>query len=42
MLGMFLPGWGMHLVDMNIAEGDLIASLERLTPRFEKAARPPH
>jgi hypothetical protein len=40
LLGMFLPGWGMHLVDMNIAAGDLIASLERLSPRFEKAARP--
>jgi hypothetical protein len=42
MLGMFLPGWGMHLADMNIAQGDLIASLERLTPRFEKAPRPSH
>jgi hypothetical protein len=40
LLGMFLPGWGMHLADMNIAQGDLIASLERLTPRFEKAPRP--
>jgi hypothetical protein len=42
MLGMFLPGWGMHLADMNIAQGDLIASLERLSLRFEKAARPSH
>jgi len=23
-LGMFLPGWGMHLADMNEAQGDLI------------------
>ena len=28
--GMFMPGWGMHLADMNIALGDLIAALERL------------
>jgi len=40
MLGLFLPGWGMHLADMNIAQGDLIASLERLSQRFGKAARP--
>ena len=24
LLGMFLPGWGMHLVDIAIAQGDLI------------------
>jgi hypothetical protein len=23
-LGMFLPGWGMHLADIAIAQGDLI------------------
>jgi acyl-CoA thioester hydrolase len=23
MLGMFIPGWGMHLADMSIAQGDL-------------------
>jgi hypothetical protein len=23
-MGMFLPGWGMHLADMNEAEGDLV------------------
>ena len=39
-LGMFLPGWGMHLADMSIAQGDLIGSLERLSPRFDKAPRP--
>ena len=29
-LGMFMPGWGMHLADMSIAKGDLIRSLEEL------------
>ena len=29
-MGMFLPGWGMHLADMYIAQGDLLRSLEEL------------
>lgn len=29
-LGMFLPGWGMHLADMAIAQGDLIRQIEAL------------
>ncbi|MDQ3245591.1 MAG: DUF3089 domain-containing protein [Pseudomonadota bacterium] len=33
MLGMFIPGWGMHLADMAIAQGDLIRQLEDLPPR---------
>ena len=28
LLGMFLPGWGMHIADLSIAMGDLIAGLE--------------
>lgn len=28
MLGMFLPGWGMHLVDVNAAQGDLVRLVE--------------
>jgi hypothetical protein len=38
-LGMFLPGWGMHLADMSEAQGDLIREVgaigasERLTHR---------
>ena len=32
-LGMFLPGWGMHLADMAIAQGDLIRSIEELSLR---------
>jgi hypothetical protein len=30
MLGFFLPGWGMHLADMAIAQGDLIRTVEEL------------
>jgi hypothetical protein len=40
MLGMFIPGWGMHLADMAIAQGDLIAQLEALSARSRTAARP--
>ena len=28
-LGMFLPGWGMHLADIAIAQGDLIRASGR-------------
>lgn len=30
MMGMFVPGWGMHLADMSIAHGDLIRQIEQL------------
>jgi hypothetical protein len=33
MLGMFIPGWGMHLADMSIAQGDLIRQIEQLTAK---------
>jgi len=29
-LGFFLPGWGMHLADVAIAQGDLIRTVEEL------------
>lgn len=29
-LGMFVPGWGMHLADMAIAEGDLVREVGEL------------
>jgi hypothetical protein len=29
-LGFFLPGWGMHLADASIAQGDLIRQVEEL------------
>ncbi len=32
-LGFFLPGWGMHLGDVNFAQGDIIRAIERVTPR---------
>src|SRR5689334_23014930 len=32
-LGMFLPGWGMHLSDMDEAQGDLIREVGDLSPR---------
>ena len=31
--GMFLPGWGMHLADMPIAQGDLVRQIADLTAR---------
>ena len=31
-LGMFLPGWGMHLADMAEAQGDLIREVGDLKP----------
>jgi len=39
--GMFLPGWGMHLADMALAQGDLIRAIEDIgsTLRSGKAAR---
>ena len=33
LLGMFLPGWGMHLADIAIAQGDLVRQVEAITPR---------
>ncbi len=30
-LGFFLPGWGMHLADMAIAQGDLIRAIEQIS-----------
>jgi hypothetical protein len=32
-MGMFLPGWGMHLSDMAEAQGDLIREVEAVSPR---------
>jgi len=32
-LGFFLPGWGMHLNDVNFAQGDIIRAIERVSPR---------
>ena len=32
-LGFFLPGWGMHLIDVNHSQGDIMRAIERVTPR---------
>ena len=32
-LGMFLPGWGMHLADMAVAQGALVRQVGELRPR---------
>jgi hypothetical protein len=38
-LGMFLPGWGMHLADMSEAQGDLIREVGEISVRSRTAAR---
>jgi hypothetical protein len=38
-LGMFLPGWGMHLGDMAIAQGDLVREVGEIGARANLAAR---
>ena len=32
-LGMFLPGWGMHLADVAETQGDLLRQVEAISPR---------
>ena len=39
-LGMFLPGWGMHLADLAIAQGDLIREVGAISAQSRTAARP--
>ena len=41
LLGMFLPGWGMHLADMSIGQGDLIRKVGEIgaTVQSRTAAR---
>ena len=39
-LGMFLPGWGMHLADIAIAQGDLVREVGEISARSRTAARP--
>lgn len=38
-MGMFLPGWGMHMADMAIAQGDLVRQLEELSLRSRTIPR---
>jgi hypothetical protein len=30
LLGFFLPGWGMHLIDVSAAQGDILRRIEAL------------
>lgn len=32
-MGFFIPGWGMHLADMAIAQGNIIAAIDQLAAR---------
>lgn len=32
LMGLFLPGWGMHLADINAAQGDLLRAVTSLPP----------
>jgi len=40
LLGMFIPGWGMHLADVAEAQGDMIRLVEDISARSRTAARP--
>jgi hypothetical protein len=39
-LGMFLPGWGMHLADLAEAQGDLVRQVGEISARSRTAAQP--
>ena len=39
-LGMFLPGWGMHLADIAEAQGDLIRQVAAISAQSRTAPRP--
>jgi hypothetical protein len=41
-LGMFLPGWGMHLADVAEAQGDLVRNVGELSAQSRTAVRPAH
>ena len=33
LLGMFIPGWGMHLSDISAVQGDLLRAVESVSPK---------
>jgi hypothetical protein len=37
--GLPQPGWGLHLVDMNLAQGDLIALVKAQAEAWRRAPR---
>ena len=40
LLGMFIPGWGMHLADVAEAQGDLVRRVAEISARSRTAAPP--
>jgi hypothetical protein len=38
-MGMFLPGWGMHLADVAEAQGDMVRAVEAVSAQSRTAAR---
>ncbi len=38
-MGMFLPGWGMHLADINVAQGNLVDRVAALNAQARTGAR---
>ena len=40
--GMFLPGWGMHLADVEEAQGDLVREVGEISARSKTAPQPAH
>jgi hypothetical protein len=39
MLGMFIPGWGMHLADVAEAQGNMIRQVEEISARSRTVSR---
>jgi hypothetical protein len=39
MLGMFIPGWGMHLADVAEAQGDMIRRVEEISALSRTGSR---
>ena len=39
-MGFFLPGWGMHMIDINEAQGDLERTVAALNPPAKTSAQP--
>lgn len=37
--GMFIPGWGMHLADVSVVQGNLVERVERLSAQARTGAR---
>ena len=38
-MNMFLPGWGMHLSDVQEAQGDLMRTVGEISARSKRAAQ---